>query len=140
MQLSLSKPGWQAFTLGNANNRLTQQAMLPYVRLPVLLRRTQGQTLIAQTTRDALHFGCNCAMPSGLRGSWVTSVKEQDAKRSLIHEVSQPLNVINLAVANLRNVLGDALQGDALDYLGRKLDRIEQQTERVRTILEDTRR
>jgi phosphoglycerate-specific signal transduction histidine kinase len=63
-------------------------------------------------------------------------VEPEDRNRRLVHEVSQPLNVINLAVANLRNVLGEGLSPEQSVYLGRKLDRIDQQTERVRAILE----
>lgn len=63
-------------------------------------------------------------------------MEPEDQNHRLIHEVSQPLNVISLAVANLRNVLGEVLSPEQSGYLGRKLDRIEQQTERVRAILE----
>jgi signal transduction histidine kinase len=64
------------------------------------------------------------------------AVEPENRKRRLIHEVSQPLNVISLAVANLRNVLGEGLSPEQLVYLDRKLDRIDQQAERVRAILE----
>jgi hypothetical protein len=64
------------------------------------------------------------------------AVESANRNRRLIHEVSQPLNVISLAVANLRNVLGEGLSPEQFAYLGRKLDRIDQQTERVRAILE----
>ncbi|WP_197274484.1 hypothetical protein [Novosphingobium sp. AAP83] len=53
----------------------------------------------------------------------------------LLHSSRQPLNVINLVVENLRNVLLPDLPAEKAAYLLRKLDRIEQQVERLGDIL-----
>ena len=51
------------------------------------------------------------------------------------HDLRQPLNVISLAVANLRARLGPRLEGDDRAYLEEKLDRIEQQIVRAAEML-----
>lgn len=56
---------------------------------------------------------------------------ETDQRLKLLHSVRQPLNVINLVVENLRNVLLPDLPEEKSAYLLRKLDRIEQQVERL---------
>lgn len=52
------------------------------------------------------------------------------------HDLRQPLNVINLAVANLRARLVPRLDGDDGRYLVEKLDRIEQQVLRATDLLD----
>lgn len=54
----------------------------------------------------------------------------------LTHDLRQPLNVVSLAVANLRARLGPRLGGEDAAYLSEKLDRIEQQVARAAEILE----
>lgn len=51
------------------------------------------------------------------------------------HDLRQPLNVINLAVANLRARLVPKLDADDRIYLTEKLDRIEQQVLRATDLL-----
>ncbi|WP_374591029.1 histidine kinase dimerization/phospho-acceptor domain-containing protein [Novosphingobium sp.] len=51
------------------------------------------------------------------------------------HDLRQPLNVISLAVANLRARLGPRLEQADADYLNEKLDRIEQQLARASDLL-----
>lgn len=48
-----------------------------------------------------------------------------------LHELRQPLNVIGLATGNLRSALCPALSREQADYLGAKLDRIDEQVARV---------
>lgn len=52
------------------------------------------------------------------------------------HDLRQPLNVINLAVANLRARLVPKLEADDAGYLAEKLDRIEQQVLRATDLLD----
>lgn len=56
------------------------------------------------------------------------------AKKS--HDLRQPLNVINLAVANLRARLVPRLGREDGSYLTEKLDRIEQQVVRATDLLD----
>lgn len=60
---------------------------------------------------------------------------EQDLREAL-HELKQPLNVIRLASGNIRNRIGELLDGTEGDYLATKLDRIEDQTQRAAEIVE----
>lgn len=53
------------------------------------------------------------------------------AKPASAHDVMQPLNVIRLATANVRNRILPLLQGDDARYLIEKLDRIERQVDRA---------
>lgn len=55
---------------------------------------------------------------------------------SKTHDLRQPLNVISLAVANLRARLAPSLSAEDQDYLVQKLDRIEQQIARAAEILD----
>ncbi len=52
------------------------------------------------------------------------------------HDLRQPLNVISLAVANLRARLGPRLGADDSAYLNEKLGRIEEQLARAAQILQ----
>jgi len=52
------------------------------------------------------------------------------------HDLRQPLNVISLAVANLRARLAPNLSDADRSYLNEKLDRIEQQVARAAQILD----
>lgn len=52
------------------------------------------------------------------------------------HDLRQPLNVISLAVANLRARLVPRLEADDSAYLNDKLERIEQQIVRAVHILD----
>lgn len=52
------------------------------------------------------------------------------------HDVRQPLNVISLAIANLRARLAPKLEADDQIYLTEKLDRIEQQIIRATDLLD----
>lgn len=52
------------------------------------------------------------------------------------HDLRQPLNVISLAVANLRARLGSRLAAEDAAYLNEKLDRIEQQVARTVELLD----
>ena len=63
------------------------------------------------------------------------AVDDTDQRLKLLHSARQPLNVINLVVENLRNVLLPDLPEEKAAYLLRKLDRIEQQVERLGDIL-----
>lgn len=56
--------------------------------------------------------------------------------RKLVHELSQPLNVISVATANLRNALSGKLPDDLQDYLLRKLARIDEQIERAQDVVD----
>ncbi|MBF9149682.1 histidine kinase dimerization/phospho-acceptor domain-containing protein [Novosphingobium jiangmenense] len=56
--------------------------------------------------------------------------------RKFVHELSQPLNVISVATANLRNALAGKLPDDLNDYLQRKLDRIEEQIARAQDVVD----
>lgn len=62
-------------------------------------------------------------------------LEQTDQRLKLLHSSRQPLNVINLVVENLRNVLLPDLPEEKAAYLLRKLDRIEQQVERLGDIL-----
>lgn len=62
------------------------------------------------------------------------SLGNDPAKRS--HDLRQPLNVISLAVANLRARLAPNLGEADRSYLNEKLDRIEQQVARAVQILD----
>ena len=61
---------------------------------------------------------------------------ERDAAGKRTHDLRQPLNVISLAVANLRARLASSLGPDDRAYLIEKLDRIEQQVVRAAEILD----
>lgn len=52
------------------------------------------------------------------------------------HDLRQPLNVISLAVANVRARLVPRLEADDQSYLVEKLDRIEQQIVRATDLLD----
>ena len=52
------------------------------------------------------------------------------------HDLRQPLNVISLAVANLRARLGPRLNADDGAYLDAKLSRIEEQVARAAQMLQ----
>jgi len=52
------------------------------------------------------------------------------------HDLRQPLNVISLAVANLRARLGPRLKEEDASYLHEKLGRIEEQVARAAQMLE----
>lgn len=52
------------------------------------------------------------------------------------HDLRQPLNVAGLAVGNIRRRTLPVLSGAEQEYLSVKLDRIEEQLERARTILD----
>jgi nitrogen fixation/metabolism regulation signal transduction histidine kinase len=56
-------------------------------------------------------------------------------KKKFIHDLRQPLNVINLAVSNLRVRLSDRLTERDQAYLEVKLARIEQQVVRITEML-----
>lgn len=56
--------------------------------------------------------------------------------RKFVHELSQPLNVISVATANLRNALSGKLPDDMQDYLLRKLARIDEQIERAQGVVD----
>lgn len=56
--------------------------------------------------------------------------------RKFIHELSQPLNVISVVTANLRNALSGKLPEDLQDYLERKLLRIDEQIVRAQDIVD----
>ena len=61
---------------------------------------------------------------------------------TMAHEISQPLQVINLACESARDELAEARErGDApdVDFVGAKLDRITHQIETARRIVEDLR-
>lgn len=53
-----------------------------------------------------------------------------------MHDLRQPLNVISLAVANLRARLAPSLNDEDRAYLNDKLQRIEQQVARAAQILD----
>lgn len=55
--------------------------------------------------------------------------------RQLAHEARQPLNVISLAVANLRLRISPRLDESDAAYLTEKLDRIEEQVAKTASIL-----
>lgn len=57
-------------------------------------------------------------------------------KRQLMHDLRQPLNVISLAVSNLRVRLSGRLAEHDQGYLEAKLAKIDQQVVRVTEILE----
>lgn len=57
-------------------------------------------------------------------------------EKSISHELRQPLNVISLAVANLRARIGPQLAEADAAYLEEKLARIEQQVARAADILD----
>lgn len=59
---------------------------------------------------------------------------EDSGKR--LHDLRQPLNVISLAVANLRARLAPSLNDEDRAYLNDKLQRIEQQVARAAQILD----
>jgi nitrogen fixation/metabolism regulation signal transduction histidine kinase len=54
--------------------------------------------------------------------------------RKLLHDVRQPLAVIQVAAANLRIRFADRLDEGDFAYLAAKLDRIEEQARRVATL------
>lgn len=53
----------------------------------------------------------------------------------LRHDVSQPLNVIGIATANIRHRLSPVLSSEDVDYLTRKIERIEAQLDKIRGLL-----
>lgn len=55
---------------------------------------------------------------------------------NLSHEIRQPLNIISLAVANLRARIAPLLSDDDARYLEEKLARIERQVERSSELLD----
>lgn len=59
-----------------------------------------------------------------------------DLPTSAKHDLRQPLNVMSLAVANLRARLEPRLGQEDAAYLKEKLDRIEQQLARASEILQ----
>lgn len=83
-----------------------------------------------------LHSRENPSRPASWRAIYgIIAVDETDQRLKLLHGARQPLNVINLVVENLRNVLLPDLPEEKSAYLLRKLDRIEQQVERLGDLL-----
>lgn len=67
-------------------------------------------------------------------------IQEPDPRRgSIAHDLRQPLNVIALAVGNVRARLVPALDESDAAYLSSKLDRIEEQVARMTELIESRR-
>lgn len=65
-------------------------------------------------------------------------IVEEDPKSvPLAHDLRQPMNIIRLACGNLRVRLLPELDPDIAAYLEQKLDRIEQQVERMNGLIGD---
>lgn len=59
-----------------------------------------------------------------------------ESLQSLIHDLSQPLNIIHIVCCNLRAKLMEELNDENAAYLAEKLSRIDRQINRANTAIE----
>ena len=62
--------------------------------------------------------------------------KLPDTLRQALHDAKQPLNVIGLACANMRERIDGGIEPGDRDYLVQKLGRIDEQARRALALLE----
>ncbi len=55
----------------------------------------------------------------------------------LLHDMSQPLSTISLTATNIRNRCSSDLELDKAAYLQTKLERIEQQVQRIAALMDE---